>query len=365
MSEQTNLKLLELAAKGAGYEYKTLASGEIYIVRDGRWVPFNSLDDDGDAMRLAVAIAKTVGVFARLLTKEGFATIQDYKGLPVIEGSQSDIAKAARRVITRAAAAQPGRLEPHPPSRLCMCPDCAPSFDDNASPPAYPVSEPVGASDDVEDLFYSTVDITGMTTFDEALALKHFKQGYTSSRAAKQAQPVSEPALAAKIFQHLQGFATSTFGWHGNIPGDYERARAAHEQECVNRIAKELATQPVSEPAQQPLTHEQINDLMAVADAKDARPEAMEIRYETYGNCLWHTDCKVNSFKSGIMKVISHESESSTMKCLSCGQVGAYPKGRVGTVCVAVISTDAISDPETKKEPPLNARGKGGGSERT
>lgn len=76
-------------------------------------------------------------------------------------------------------------------------------------------------------------------------------------------------------------------------------------------------------------------------DAKDARPETMEIRYETFGNCLWHTDCKVNSFKSGIMQVLAHGAESSTMKCLSCGQVGAYPKGRVGTVCVPVISTDA------------------------
>ncbi len=77
------------------------------------------------------------------------------------------------------------------------------------------------------------------------------------------------------------------------------------------------------------------------AGVMDARPETMEIRYETFGNCLWHTDCKVNSFKSGVMQVLSHEKTSSTMKCLSCGQVGAYPKGRVGTVCVPVISTDA------------------------
>lgn len=76
-------------------------------------------------------------------------------------------------------------------------------------------------------------------------------------------------------------------------------------------------------------------------DAKDARIETMEIRYETFGNCLWHTDCKVNSFKSGVMQVLSHEKTSSTMKCLSCGQVGAYPKGRVGTVCVPVISPAA------------------------
>ena len=86
--------------------------------------------------------------------------------------------------------------------------------------------------------------------------------------------------------------------------------------------------------------------------AKDASPETMQIRYETFGNCLWHIDCKINSFKSGVMQVISHEVESSAMKCRSCGQVGAYPKGRVGTVCVPVISTDAA----------IRAGGKGGAS---
>lgn len=71
-------------------------------------------------------------------------------------------------------------------------------------------------------------------------------------------------------------------------------------------------------------------------------PETMTIVYERSGNCLWHIDCKVNKWKSGVMKVLSHEAESSTMKCLSCGQLGAYPKGQVGPVCVPVFSTDPI-----------------------
>ncbi len=47
-------------------------------------------------------------------------------------------------------------------------------------------------------------------------------------------------AAAAKIFQHLRGHATATYGWQDNIPGDEERARKAHEQRCIDLIANEL-----------------------------------------------------------------------------------------------------------------------------
>lgn len=47
-------------------------------------------------------------------------------------------------------------------------------------------------------------------------------------------------AAASKIFEHFQGWSGATFGWQDNIPGDYERAKAAHNQKCLDLIAKEL-----------------------------------------------------------------------------------------------------------------------------
>jgi hypothetical protein len=48
-------------------------------------------------------------------------------------------------------------------------------------------------------------------------------------------------AVAQKIFEHLQGWGGATFGWQDNIPGDYERAKQAHADECIRRIKIELA----------------------------------------------------------------------------------------------------------------------------
>ena len=48
-------------------------------------------------------------------------------------------------------------------------------------------------------------------------------------------------AAVAKIFEHFQGWSGATFGWQDNIPGDYERAKAAHDQRCLDLITKEIA----------------------------------------------------------------------------------------------------------------------------
>lgn len=55
------------------------------------------------------------------------------------------------------------------------------------------------------------------------------------------ALPLAMEALARRIFEHLQGWGGATFGWQDNIPGDYERAKQAHADECISRIAKEIA----------------------------------------------------------------------------------------------------------------------------
>ena len=54
----TDRELLELAAKAAGYEPQGMEDGKLYLfgVQDG----WNPLTDDGDALRLAVALKITV-----------------------------------------------------------------------------------------------------------------------------------------------------------------------------------------------------------------------------------------------------------------------------------------------------------------
>ena len=56
-AERTDRELLELAAKAAGYEYHSPAG---YIVVDGIPGNWNPLEDDGDALRLAVKLGITL-----------------------------------------------------------------------------------------------------------------------------------------------------------------------------------------------------------------------------------------------------------------------------------------------------------------
>jgi hypothetical protein len=65
-------------------------------------------------------------------------------------GSPNEAADSLRDMLSAAPApaVEPVQDDPHPPSRLCMCAYCAPSFDDNASPPAPAVELPVVADSD-------------------------------------------------------------------------------------------------------------------------------------------------------------------------------------------------------------------------
>ena len=94
----TDRKLLELAAKAAGYEVLDWY-GERYTTTDGdRLFPWNPLADDGDALRLAVKLK-----IDTLHRREVWATIAG-KGLQLSEAFDEDPNAATRRAIVRAAA---------------------------------------------------------------------------------------------------------------------------------------------------------------------------------------------------------------------------------------------------------------------
>lgn len=91
----TDRELLELAAKAAGFEFGTLNGKPIRREPDGQPACWNPLTDDGDALRLAVALGITVlpGCCAQIGHPYG----------PVY-GEDALTAGATRRAIVRAAA---------------------------------------------------------------------------------------------------------------------------------------------------------------------------------------------------------------------------------------------------------------------
>lgn len=90
----TDREFLELAAKAAGIEILwTESYGGVFLRCRTSPVIWNPLDDDGDALRLAVA------------TKVIF-DLQDHVGNLIFEeGAQPSLEIAVRRAIVRAAAA--------------------------------------------------------------------------------------------------------------------------------------------------------------------------------------------------------------------------------------------------------------------
>ena len=97
----TDRELLELAAKAAG----------ITLEWDGNpddWMPmyyegktyhqWNPLDDDGDALRLAVRVFLTVEV------EDGFTEVLTGIGMAITESHDGNALSATRRAIVRAAA---------------------------------------------------------------------------------------------------------------------------------------------------------------------------------------------------------------------------------------------------------------------
>lgn len=64
----TDRELLELAAKAAGYEIEEsyVGGGERKLYRKGELISWNPLEDDGDALRLAVRLGMSVNVWTDL-----------------------------------------------------------------------------------------------------------------------------------------------------------------------------------------------------------------------------------------------------------------------------------------------------------
>ena len=92
-------ELLELAAKAAGIKFSEIGGGARYAPQPGimqPYVPWNPLEDDGDALRLAVKCAQLFG-FYRFLRAWIAAMATE-------NGSPSDPLAATRRAIVRAAA---------------------------------------------------------------------------------------------------------------------------------------------------------------------------------------------------------------------------------------------------------------------
>lgn len=66
----------------------------------------------------------------------------------------------------------------------------------------------------------------------------------------------------------------------------------------------------------------------------------MEITWQRFPRCLWHSNCE-NHF-GGIMTIVQHDPTESLLECLHCGQMGRYPVGGVGRVCVDVVAINPV-----------------------
>lgn len=108
-------ELLELAAKAAGL---TVHAGELgdWMKKkpqhqDDPWEWWNPLEDDGDALRLAVRLGLEVGICLDMpLGDYSFSKLGS--GKCVMENHQNDPVIATRRAIVRAAAEIGKNLDP-------------------------------------------------------------------------------------------------------------------------------------------------------------------------------------------------------------------------------------------------------------
>jgi hypothetical protein len=100
----TDRELLELAARAAGYKYKSANECIVIDGIPGRW---NPVLDDGDALRLAVQLNFTVDV----QDDQKCVEVRSYDFLPMQEPFAGDRFVATRCAIVRAAA-EIGRAMP-------------------------------------------------------------------------------------------------------------------------------------------------------------------------------------------------------------------------------------------------------------
>ena len=97
----TDRELLELAAKAAGYEISKSPAGKLWV-RFGvtSWVEWKPLEDDGDALRLAVKLGLRIEINTQVLGD----TLVISEFYDNVECHNGDPYAATRRAIVRAAA---------------------------------------------------------------------------------------------------------------------------------------------------------------------------------------------------------------------------------------------------------------------
>lgn len=94
-------QMLELAAKAAGYDYFSNTDGSfIRSSRSGRWIKWNPLTDDGDALRLAVKL----DLHIRFFRKHIDVSMDVHELGFICHHFTTNKEEATRRAITRAAA---------------------------------------------------------------------------------------------------------------------------------------------------------------------------------------------------------------------------------------------------------------------
>ena len=107
----TDKELTAAAARAAGYNIEPRENGtEFAIEREGRWFPFAPIDDDGDALRLAVSLGLNIDVYRKEPTNStasvevrAFVTRRSLVLVPARDNGES-LQMATRRAIVMAAA---------------------------------------------------------------------------------------------------------------------------------------------------------------------------------------------------------------------------------------------------------------------
>jgi len=100
----TDLELLELAAKAAGIEINKAPSGKLFA-RFGvtEWVEWNPLENDGDALRLAVKLKMHLRIH-NAIRVDFYNILDKFLPSPLYEPLEPDAYASTRRAIVRAAA---------------------------------------------------------------------------------------------------------------------------------------------------------------------------------------------------------------------------------------------------------------------
>jgi hypothetical protein len=103
MRTNADKELLELAAKAAGYRLEWDGDPEWWkpMYYEGKtYHSFNPLEDDGDALRLAIKLGLTVSLYKHATEVWGY----DACGRAIYQEHEDDSCAATRRAIVRAAA---------------------------------------------------------------------------------------------------------------------------------------------------------------------------------------------------------------------------------------------------------------------